>query len=67
MLPDPDYGLFATVVETGSLSAAARAIGLSPEEAHGSLRLGLGRGTTAEDVDRAASRLVETIRARDRR
>lgn len=30
MFPDPDYGLFAKIVETGSLSAAARAVGLSP-------------------------------------
>lgn len=48
-------------------SHVLRAIGLSPEAAYGSLRFGLGRGTTEADVDRAATRLVEAIRARDRR
>ncbi|MGO1078703.1 cysteine desulfurase family protein, partial [Inquilinus sp. CA228] len=48
-------------------SHVLRAIGLTPEEAHGSLRFGLGRGTTEADVDQAAARLVAAIRARDRR
>ena len=42
-------------------------MGLSPEQAHGSLRLGLGRGTTEADIDRAAARIAEAVRARDRR
>ncbi|OWJ68445.1 cysteine desulfurase family protein [Inquilinus limosus] len=48
-------------------SHVLRAIGLSPEAAHGSLRFGLGRGTTEADVDRATARIAEAIRARDRR
>jgi cysteine desulfurase len=47
-------------------SHVLRAIGLSPEAAYGSLRFGLGRGTTDADIDRAATRLVAAIRARDR-
>ncbi|TSD90798.1 cysteine desulfurase [Mycobacterium sp. KBS0706] len=47
-------------------SHVLRAIGLAPEEAHGSLRFGLGRGTTEADIDRAATRLVAAIRARGR-
>ena len=39
------------------------ALGLSPSEARSSLRIGLGRGTTGEDVDRAAGRIVEEARA----
>ncbi|MDR6289416.1 cysteine desulfurase [Inquilinus ginsengisoli] len=45
-------------------SHVLRAIGLSPEDSYGSLRLGLGRGTTEDDVDRAAARLVAAITAR---
>jgi cysteine desulfurase len=41
----------------GKPSHVLRAIGLSAEEAHASLRFGLGRGTTAEDID-AAVRLI---------
>jgi cysteine desulfurase len=48
-------------------SHVLRAIGLSPEDAYGSLRFGLGRGTTEADIDRAATRLVEAITARGRR
>jgi cysteine desulfurase len=48
-------------------SHVLRAIGLSPEAAYGSLRFGLGRGTTEADIDRAAARLVEAITARGRR
>jgi cysteine desulfurase len=48
-------------------SHVLRAIGLTPEEAHGSLRFGLGRGTTEADIDRAAARLVEAITVRGRR
>jgi cysteine desulfurase len=37
------------------------AIGLSNELAESSLRIGLGRFTTEEDVDYAADRLIEEI------
>jgi len=37
------------------------AIGLKPEEAHGSLRLTLGRGNTQEDVDYVVSVLPEIV------
>ncbi len=37
------------------------AIGLKPEEAHGSLRLTLGRGNTQEDVDYVISVLPEIV------
>ena len=39
------------------------ALGLSPAQARSSLRIGLGRGTTQEDVDQAARRIVEEARA----
>ena len=39
------------------------AIGLSERLARASLRFGLGRGTTAEEVDRAALRVIEEVRA----
>lgn len=38
------------------------AIGLSEDEAQRSLRFGLGRFTTAEEIDRAAARVVEAAR-----
>jgi cysteine desulfurase len=39
------------------------AIGLSEQEAKSSIRIGLGRGTTPEEVDTAARRLLEAARA----
>jgi cysteine desulfurase len=43
-----------------SASAAILALGVSTEEAIGSVRLTLGRGTTEVDVDEAANALVES-------
>lgn len=43
-------------------SYVLKAIGLDDEAAHSSVRFGLGRFTTDEDVDRAASRTIETVR-----
>jgi len=43
-----------------SASAAILALGVSAEEAIGSVRLTLGRGTTEVDVDEAANALVES-------
>lgn len=45
----------------GGPSHVLLAMGLSPEDAHGSLRIGLGRFTSEADIDRAAARLAETI------
>jgi cysteine desulfurase len=42
-------------------SYVLNAIGLSNELAESSLRIGLGRFTTEEDVDYAADRLIEEI------
>jgi cysteine desulfurase len=43
-------------------SFVLRAIGLSDRLAHSSLRFGLGRFTTAEEIDYAANRVVESVR-----
>jgi cysteine desulfurase len=46
-------------------SHVLRAIGLDGERAHGSLRFGLGRGTTEDEVDQVAeavARAVESVR-----
>ncbi|MGF6229467.1 cysteine desulfurase [Inquilinus ginsengisoli] len=70
LLDLPDLALSTgSACSTGSPepSHVLRAIGLSPEEAYGSLRFGLGRGTTEDDIDRAAARLVAAITARGRR
>lgn len=70
LLDLPDLALSTgSACSTGSPepSHVLRAIGLTPEEAHGSLRFGLGRATTEADVDRAAARLVAAITARGRR
>jgi cysteine desulfurase len=45
-----------------SASAIILAMGVAPEDALGSVRLTLGRGTTEEDVDRAARALAESWR-----
>lgn len=69
LLDLPDLALSTgSACSTGSPepSHVLRAIGLSPEEAYGSLRFGLGRGTTEDEIDRAAARIIEAIRARDR-
>jgi cysteine desulfurase len=39
------------------------ALALPPSLARGALRFGLGRGTTQEEIDRAAARVVEVVRA----
>jgi len=70
LLDLPDLALSTgSACSTGSPepSHVLRAIGLSPEDSYGSLRLGLGRGTNADNVDRAAARLVGAITARGRR
>ncbi|MDJ1157061.1 cysteine desulfurase family protein [Chelatococcus sp. SYSU_G07232] len=51
----------------GGPSHVLAAMGLAPEEAHGSLRIGLGRFTTEREVERAATLLVRAIRARPAR
>jgi cysteine desulfurase len=45
-------------------SHVLRAIGLSAEDAHGSLRFGLGRGTTAADIDKAAGQILTALQDR---
>ena len=46
---------------TGEPSYVLRALGRSDEAIQGSLRLSLGRGTTAAEVDRAAAILVQAV------
>lgn len=46
---------------TGEPSYVLRALGRSDEAIQASLRLSLGRGTTADDVDRAAAILVRAV------
>jgi cysteine desulfurase len=45
-------------------SHVLRAIGLSAEDAHGSLRFGLGRGTTAADIDKAVGQILTALQDR---
>jgi cysteine desulfurase len=45
-------------------SHVLRGLGLSPEEANVSIRFGLGRFTTQEEVDAAAERFVAAVRRR---
>jgi len=62
-------GLTDVAVSTGSACSAAtlepsyvlRALGLNSELAHASLRIGLGRFTTAEEVDFAIGSIVEAV------
>ena len=61
--------LHDVALSTGSACASARgepshvlrALGLSPERMAGAVRVGLGRGTTPEEVEAAADRLVEEV------
>ena len=46
---------------TGEPSYVLRALGRSDEAIQGSLRLSLGRGTTAEEIDRAAKILLQAV------
>ena len=56
-------------LSTGSACASARgepshvlrAIGLDPALARSSIRFGLGRGTTAEEIETAAGRVIEEV------
>lgn len=50
--------------DDGSISGVLGAMGLTAEDARGALRLTLGRGTTAADVERAAEAIVEGVRAK---
>lgn len=58
-------------ISTGSACASARpepspvlrALGLSDADVRASVRLGLGRGTTAAEADAAAERIVAAVRA----
>jgi len=57
-------------VSTGSACSSKKteashvltAIGLKPEDAHGSLRITLGRGNTNEEAEFAAQTIVESAR-----
>jgi cysteine desulfurase len=73
--PGVDAGALLTLLpdialSTGSACSSAspepshvlRALGLSPSEARASVRFGLGRFTTEEEVDYAAKRVVEAVR-----
>ena len=42
-------------------SHVLRAIGLSPERAHASVRFGIGRFNTAEEIEFAADRVIATV------
>ena len=43
-------------------SHVLKALGVGAARAHSAVRIGLGRGTTADDVDRAAERIVFEVR-----
>jgi len=60
----------AAALSTGSACASGamkgsyvlRALGVPEEEAHSSIRFGLGRGNTGEDVDRIVDRLARSVK-----
>ncbi len=62
-------GLKDVALSSGSACSSARpepshvltAIGLSPEHVRSALRFGLGRSTTAEEIDWVADRLIELV------
>lgn len=63
-------GLTDVALSTGSACTSSsvkpshvlKAIGLSDDRIHSSLRFGLGRPTTAEEIDYAAERVIEEVR-----
>ena len=63
-LPDLDLSA-ASACHSGTPepSQVLRAIGLSNDQAYGTLRVALGRGTTHTDVEQAANRIAESISA----
>lgn len=64
------HGLKNLAVSTGSACMSAvkepsyvlRAIGVDDALAHASIRFGLGRPTTQDDIDRAAERVIHAVR-----
>jgi cysteine desulfurase len=64
------HGLKNLAVSTGSACMSAvkepsyvlRAIGVDDALAHASIRFGLGRPTTQDDIDRAAERVISAVR-----
>lgn len=52
----------ACAASSGTRSHVLTAIGMSDEQADGSLRLSVGRSTTSDDIERAASIIVDVIR-----
>lgn len=54
----------ACATGAGGPSHVLRAMGRTPEEAHASIRFGLGRGTTADDVDFAIGLILDRLPGR---
>ena len=52
----------ACTSEQPAPSHVLQALGIPPERARASLRFGLGRGTTLEEIDEAAARVVAAVR-----
>ena len=51
----------ACTTDTPEPSHVLRALGIKPELAHASIRFGLGRFSTAEEVDYAAAKVVDVV------
>ena len=51
----------ACTTDTPEPSHVLRALGIKPEIAHASIRFGLGRFSTAEEVDYAAAKVVDVV------
>ena len=69
LVPEDRLGLKEVAVSSGSACTSAsvqtshvlRAMGLGDALAHASVRFGLGRGNTEEEVDYVCNRLVEEV------